>query len=523
MLRSRRIALIATIAVIGLSACGDAGSTTTAGKQPAVIHLAAGGSASAGGSKIAAGASEAADMMMPFQDITYVYDGAYPDLGTSAPAWMLSGSPTVDQTRVSELAKLLGVEGDVRALTPEMGGGWMVGAEDYTTANLTVSSDGMSSWWFNPAPTATSSVGVGCAAPAVEPAIAPDATGDTSSTDQTDTPASTMPVPPCGDVPSPPAGVPSKDDALASAKALFADMGYDVSQFEFDTYADEWGANVTGFLLLGGHRSPISVSVGYGENGAVTWASGSLATPQEAGDYPLVSGEDALQRLNDQDGMWAMYGSPGMMAKGGVALDATTAIASREVTVSEAAPEAVAETVLPVPVDSVSDQPQVIDTVPVESLPPMEPITVHLNATRLDLTMVWAEDGTIWLLPAYTFTAVDEGDFAGGEYTIIAVDDAFIDTPDPVTVDSAVPETMPVDTIAVPNETAAPELGVEQAAAVLVGLTLDEATKVAEQNGWTVRVAVLDGELQIGTMDLQPNRVNVAVEAGTITAVDSIG
>jgi hypothetical protein len=511
MLRSRRIALIATIAVIGLSACGDAGSTTTAGKQPAVIHLAAGGSGNSG--KFAAGAAETSDaMMMPFQDITYVYDGAYPDLGTSAPAWMLPGSPSVDQARVADLAKLLGVEGDVRALSPEMGGGWMVGAEDYTTSNLTVASDGMISWWFNPAPMATSSVGVGCAAPAVEPAVAPDATSDTIAPD------ATMPVAPCSDVPTPPQGVPSKDEALASAKSLFTDMGYDMSQFEFDTYADEWGANVTGFLLLGGHRSPLTVSVGYGENGAITWASGSLATPQQAGDYPLVSGQDALQRLNDQDGMWAMYGGPGMMAKGGAALDATTAIATREVSVAETVAAA------PTPVDSVTDEPQVIDTTPVESLPPIEPITVHLNATRLDLTMVWAEDGTIWLLPAYTFTAVDEGDFAGGEYTIIAVDDAFIDTPDPVTVDSAVPEaTLPIDTVAVPQTTGEAELGVEQAGAVLVGLTLDEATKVAEGNGWTVRVAVLDGELQIGTMDLQPNRVNVAVEAGTVTAVDSIG
>jgi hypothetical protein len=458
-------------------------------------------------------------MMLPFQDITYVFDGSYPDLGTSAPAWTLPGSPAVDQARVAELAKLLGVEGDVRALTPEMGGGWMVGAEDYTTSNLTVAADGMASWWFNPAPMATSSVGVGCAAPAVEPAVAPDATSDTIAPD------ATMPIAPCGDVPTPPAGVPSKDEALTNAKALFTDMGYDISQFEYDTYADEWGANVTGFLMLGGFRSPITVSVGYGENGAITWASGSLATPQEAGDYPLVSGADALQRLNDQDGMWAMYGSPGMMAKGGAALDATTAIASREVTAAEGT-SAVAETVVPATDDIAETVPaQVIDPMPVDSVPPMEPITVHLNAMKLDLTMVWAEDGTIWLLPAYTFTAVNEGDFAGGQYTIIAVDDAFIDTPDPVTVDSAVPETaLPVETIAVPDTTiSALEPTIAQAGPVLIGLTLDEATKVAEMNGWTIRVAMLDGEVQAGTMDLQPNRVNVAVEAGTVTSVDSIG
>jgi hypothetical protein len=40
----------------------------------------------------------------------------------------------------------------------------------------------------------------------------------------------------------------------------------------------------------------------------------------------------------------------------------------------------------------------------VEEMPPPEPITVTFTEVRTDLTMVWAADGTIWLLPGYTFT-----------------------------------------------------------------------------------------------------------------------
>ena len=42
--------------------------------------------------------------------------------------------------------------------------------------------------------------------------------------------------------------------------------------------------------------------------------------------------------------------------------------------------------------------------------------------------MIWDADNTIWLLPAYTFGTAD-----GGLYTVIAVDDAFIQQADPDT------------------------------------------------------------------------------------------
>ena len=56
----------------------------------------------------------------------------------------------------------------------------------------------------------------------------------------------------------------------------------------------------------------------------------------------------------------------------------------------------------------------------------LEPVTVTLNSVKPDLIMQWAADGTIWLLPAYTFGSAD-----GGIYTVIAVADAYIQEVDP--------------------------------------------------------------------------------------------
>lgn len=93
-------------------------------------------------------------------------------------------------------------------------------------------------------------------------------------------------VPSCA-APEPPANVPDDAAAQSDAESLFAGMGYDTDALEYDVYADEWGASVTGWLLLDGARSPIAVSVGFGADGVVTWASGALAEPQRASDYPL--------------------------------------------------------------------------------------------------------------------------------------------------------------------------------------------------------------------------------------------
>lgn len=543
MLRSRRLAFTAAAILIGLTACGDDGARTTggtaAGNAPAVIRL-GGAQGNAAGNGSSAEVATADRMMMPYQDITYVWGGGDANLGDTGLAWTLPAGADVDAARIAELASVLGVAGEVRELSDEMGGGWMVGAADYSTASLTVSTDGMVSWWYNPAP--DTAAGGGCVMPvdiAVDPAI--DSVGGTAETvPGTDTPAATEPVPPdmvCEE-PQPPANVPDQATAEAKAKQLFADMGYDTSAFEYEVYADEWGANVTAWLLLDGHRSPITLSAGYGAEGALTWASGSLATPQPADDYPLVSVDDAIARLNDETGQWMTFMGGGM-ARAEIAGDSVT-IASREVV---GAPEPVPATDVAVappdtgvaaPPPDVStgqvgepvqiDQPVCDPTTDcvIEEMPPPEPITVTFTEVRTDLTMQWAEDGTIWLLPAYTFSSPDMG-----EYSVIAIDDSFIALPEPLPMPEPMPiETVPVDgTGDVPAETTVEPAAIDQATAevALVGLTLDEASKVAEENGWTVRVSTLDGVGQALTMDLQFNRVNLAVTDGVVVGVDSIG
>ena len=515
MLRSRRFALAAAAVLLGLSACGDANSTT-AGKNPAVIHI----GAAANGSKVSATAEGGMSdrMMMPYASFTYVYDGAYPDLGTTAPAWMLPAGTTVDVAKVAALAELFGVEGEVRELPADQGGGWMVGAADYSTSNLNVSTDGMASWWYNPAPSTDATRG-GCVMPVDAEAAA--GTDAAAPADTTAVPETTIVDPTCvEEVPEPPAGVPTKAEAEAATKGLLADLGLDAANYELTSYADEWGANVTAYLLLDGRRSPLSVNVGFGENGAITWASGTLAQPQPAADYPLVSPEAGLARLNDQSGQWGWFGYGGGvgMMRGAVE---DVAVAPADNTGGGAAGVAGDQPITAPVCDPAADC--VIEPMP------MEEIAITLTSVRLDLTMVWDEDGTVWLLPAYTYTSTD-----GGEYTIIAVDDSLLALPEPTPVDTVpVETTVVVDTTVVVTSVPSgdfpapdvtfPDAPKDALAAIVVGLSVDEATQLAEANGWVLRVSTLDGEGQALTEDYSVSRMNVAVEAGLITAVEFIG
>jgi hypothetical protein len=285
---------------------------------------------------------------------------------------------------------------------------------------------------------------------------------------------------------------------------LFADLGYDVAAYEFESYADDWSAYVTSYLLIDGIRSPLTLSVGYGAEGVLTWASGALATPQDAGAYPLVSVQAGIDRLNEEGGYWmGYYGPAGAMVK--AAADTAVSGGSSEPAVPETVPS---ETV---PTDSLLVDPPVCDPAAgcVDTSLPPETVDVHLSGVQLGLTMVWDVDGTVWLVPAYTFSAAD-----GGEFTVIAVDEQFVTLPDP----GLTPEPLPADDT---GGTVVVDLSV--AADLLVGVSEDEATTLAEQNGWTLRVVRRDGEDLAVTEDYSESRVNVAVEAGVVLSVDFVG
>lgn len=519
MIRSRRLALIAIVAAFGISACGDPSTTAPLANQPKVIELTSGYRAAPGGAAPAAVGAQSTDSKMAVMAPTeFTYDGDLPALDGPAGSWYLAPGQQPDPDRIAKLAASLGVEGDVRTLPDEQGGGWAVGPEDYSGPVLTVVAGGTLNWWLSAAPNAT--VGVACAGQAVAvPATGAGVAGSSGSA--TDVLAPSEPVPadtaPAPDVvvadcpaPQPPPGVPNKDEALVKAKELFSSWGYDINAYQFDdVYADEWNASVNASLTLDGMNAQIPLSVGFGENGAITYASGSLAAPQRGADYPTIGAAAGFERLQTQQNQYVGLSADGVRPK--VATD-----------VVESQPALGAPAIAPcnAALDDTSCAP--IDT---------EPIIVTLNSVKPALTLVWAADDTIWLLPAYSFGSAD-----GGIYTVLAVDDAYIKQPDPEVAttepviepggvtDTAVPPTPSVAPACAPvTEITTPTATVEQIADAVVGYCVVAAQELAKTFGYEVRVVRQDGVDLAITADLNPNRINVVVENGAVASVLDIG
>lgn len=461
-LTSRRMALVGATLLIGLTACGSptdpsssAVTTMISADGPAVLRLVGtggGGPASAASDSMP---NEAGKMMMPVS-IEYVFSGTAPDLTAPAGSWYFPAGVAATPEQVAAVAKALGVEGDVRTLPADQGGGLMVGPDDYSGPSLYVGSDSMLGWWYSPGPTAVMSApNCGIAVDPMPVDAVPVDTGaavaDTFPADPAVSDPGIVPEP-CPE-PQPPVNVPNKAEAEAKARALFESLGIDLGSYRLETYADEWGANVNAYLVLDGIRTSLSMSVGFGAEGAVTWASGYLATPLRGDDYPRIGVEAAVQRLNDQSNWWM---NP--MAAARSSVDPASAGVASDGAVTEPAVAA------PPPVDTGAPvEPAPVDTsAPFEPLPPetilidpgtidTTPIVVTLTDPAPSLEMMWADDGTIWLLPGYTFQSTD-----GGIYSVLAVPDEFIQQaqpellpPDTVVIDTTVYETLPVDTVPV--------------------------------------------------------------------------
>ena len=233
-------------------------------------------------------------------------------------------------------------------------------------------------------------------------------------------------------------------------------------------------------------------------------AFGSLATPVPTGPYPLIGLEEAIARLERMNSSIGAYPEPVAVAP-----EEVTPLDDLESDVEslESDEDRVASSDDPVSSD---DQP-VVEPMPVEPMP-VEVLVVELVAVEASTWTVWAEDGSLWVVPAYRFVAADGMTFDVPAVTdeFLAIDPWFSAIGEPTVDGSGTVDPMPA------------EIPIEDAGFV-IGLDLDAATVAADERGWSVREARRDGEDLAVTADYVPTRINVAVEAGVITEVLSIG
>jgi hypothetical protein len=160
----------------------------------------------------------------------------------------------------------------------------------------------------------------------------------------------------------------------------------------------------------------------------------------------------------------------------------------------------------------------------------MPSTVVPITGVRYVLMQAALTNNASILVPAYTYFN-NEGDVG----TVIAMKDEDITFNAPSIAINTVAPPQPVDpgTGVAPGNTGGgspsdggvvepgvlPTTLTEETAKSLIGLTESEAVKVASERGWTIRVAMRDGEAFMLTKDYSENRVNLTVVKTVVTAV----
>jgi hypothetical protein len=490
--------LVPALAVFTLFAASSCGDDPDASGPPILVLSAANGGGWSESAPAASGMAVADGKMMwgYLQNFTASTD--LPALDSNARSYTLSAGD-VSTDSLNALKAAFGVTQDFVAQDVSQGGGYLSGNYDGKTPTLYVSSDPMHYWSFSPVWDESSISSRPCIIDS-----------DTTYVPTSDVPAPIAEI--CAE-PTAPENVPTK----AEAEELFATtvrvLGANVDDLVIDSYADEWGANVNGYLKIDGVRSSLTWSIGYGANGEISWASGVLVDVQDGASYPRIGTTAALERLNNQQS--DMWGDP--MVRGGVAYD--TGVSSD-----------IAATPVPEPASSdveaaVTTEPATSDVAPTLDAPAPEVQEVSIVGVEEELVTLYGADGSIYLVPGYTFiAAADEYGYVG-RYTVSALPDEYMQVTDAVDAVPATDVPVPDTAVALPSvdpavdPTVAPDMSVAQEVAdSVVGMSEAEATKTAEAKGLTVRVGSRDGEDFALTMDYRLDRVTLTVIADKVTA-----
>jgi hypothetical protein len=166
---------------------------------------------------------------------------------------------------------------------------------------------------------------------------------------------------------------------------------------------------------------------------------------------------------------------------------------------------------------AVTTEPATSDAAPTLDAPAPEVQEVLIIGVEEELVTLYGADGSIYLVPGYTFIAAEDEYGYAGRYTVSALPDEYMQVADAV---NEVPLSIAPETAAPAVDPAVdPDMSVAQDVAdTVLGMSEAEATKTAEAKGLTVRVGSRDGEDFPLTMDYRTDRVTLTVVADKVTA-----
>lgn len=429
-------------------------------------------------------AALSADAKMMWADVSYEVEGTLPEMPSEMVSYVVQKQSAPTQ-ELQEIAKVFGVEGDVIE-DPSSAGeydsiftSYRIGGENSDDEAMWMYGDGhWWSWSYYPGGLAFDS---------------------TISSDDMREP------------PSPPQNLPSKSEVETLTQELLNDLGISSTDVKTQAFSDEWSAWSQTNELIDGVSSPITWYFNFGEDGKLLSASGNMIDLKKGKSYDLADPTEAVSRLGD----YRYYGGYGALDSRSASVSSSMSSTKEDLSSGATEPAPAASDVV-TPDTTVEDVKPIDDVSPVDETPvedtliDVEPekITITITSVEMSYNVMYEEDGKQTLMPAFLYSNED-----GEVGSVIALSDdlfSFEEVTD-TTIDGGEP--MPEPDPGMDNPISTDE------ANTLIGLTEDEAMKVASSEGWEFRIAARDGEQYMLTADYIVNRVNVTIVEGTITEV----
>lgn len=425
---SRRDRIVQVLGALGISAAVWGMVAVSGGSSLPTIALADGGrSVAAGASNSEAAADNKMAIWAPMNYEFIVDDGVNIAAGKEMVyRWV---GPTKEE--VEALLDRLGVEGTLRAMSADRGGGWHIGDVDTYTEGSTYFV-AMANGSFSYSSMMAIKSGVAC-----EPAVAPDSSGSSGASADGSGSSGTTDTP-CGELPEPVKNLPTKSEAEAKLKEFFGELS------DVNIYEDVYSVYASGATRLGdsalGDAAKQWVSMSFGENGTITSVYGLIGRLEEVGAYPTISARDAVERLSQ---MQFFFGGEianrlgvarGIASSGSGSATAGDSVTSDSVLVDP----------IPVPSDSVPVPEVTIETIPAQPIEPAVPtpmptepgspsttvpvqtVTIRLVKVTVVYQQLWDAQGVMWIVPAYQYTDSD-----GGIWIANAVNSKYLDLVQP--------------------------------------------------------------------------------------------
>jgi hypothetical protein len=324
--------------------------------------------------------------------------------------------------------------------------------------------------------------------------------------------SNTAPSIPCT-LPAPAASfAPPSEAAARSLLALF------FGDVEFTrTYSSDWSHAYTVAYRLGDMSVPDLGSAEVSDLG-VLYVSGVFTEFERMGTYPTITTAEAVVRIASNL-MMVARGEPAV----GCVLPPThfQELPSTEMQSPPAAtPTQPATTPLDTNPDANNTNIAPIACGPEDAT--RSPRVIELVTVSPAHVPTYDADGRLWVVPAWIYT-----DAEGATYSAVALTDTYYKTvsgptPFPAGEDLGAPGAQPTPSTSsvAPKAPGAAIPGFDPAR--YTGVALEEAQRRATADGFSSRIVVLDGEVQMVTADYRSDRLGFTVVDGVVTDV-SVG